>query len=308
MITVAGLSPSLDLTYLVDSLAPGSIHRPSEVVRCAGGKSLNLARAAAALGAEVEIVAVLGGATGEYLAGELRAEKVSVIEVPTSAETRTCVSIAAADTGQLTELYPLADPIPGEVWRTFHDRLAGILPDRPGWLAINGSPPRGLPPESLAELIGLARRSGVRVAVDTHGPALAASVEAGPDLIKVNRFEVAELLGRDADGDLVVMAEAVRDRGIGTVVITDGDRGSVALDGQDRWRAPAPTDRGRFPVGSGDSFLGGLLSALDRGADLAAGLRLAAGAGTANALVPGPARFRTEEARRIAGALRLEAW
>ena len=43
MITVAGLSPSLDLTYLVDSLRLGAIHRPTAVVRCAGGKALNMA-------------------------------------------------------------------------------------------------------------------------------------------------------------------------------------------------------------------------------------------------------------------------
>jgi fructose-1-phosphate kinase PfkB-like protein len=90
------------------------------------------------------------------------------------------------------------------------------------------------------------------------------------------------------------------------VLITDGEHGSVAVGDQGRWRAPAPADRGRFPVGSGDSFLGGLLSVLDRSDDLAAAIRVATGAGTANALIPGPARFRTDDVRRIADELTLE--
>lgn len=306
MITVAGLSPSLDLTYLVDALTPGAIHRPTEVVRCAGGKSLNLARAAAALGAEVEIVAVLGGVTGDGLADQLLAAGVAVTAVSTPAETRTCVSIADVETGRLTELYPPAEPLPPDVWRQFHDRLLGALGRRPGWLAITGSVPRGLAPEALAEVIRSAQAAGVRVAVDTHGPALAAAVAERPALVKINRYEVAELLGAEPAGDLLERAEAVRQRTGGTVLITDGEHGSVAIDDHGRWRVPAPAERGRFPVGSGDSFLGGLLSVLDRSDDLAAAIRVATGAGTANALIPGPARFRTEDVRRIADELTLE--
>ncbi|WP_161606107.1 1-phosphofructokinase family hexose kinase [Microlunatus speluncae] len=306
MITVAGLSPSLDLTYLVDSLTAGSIHRPTEVVRCAGGKPLNLARAAAALGAEVEIIAVLGGTTGEDLAQQLRAAGVAVTTVPTPAETRTCVSIADAETGRLTELYPRAEPIPGDVWRLFHDQLEAALVRRPGWLAITGSIPLGLPPEALAELVRTARGAGVRVAVDTHGPALAAVIEERPELVKINRYEVAELLGTTPEGELITRAETVRQRTGGTVLITDGEHGSVAIDDHGRWRVPAPAERGRFPVGSGDSFLGGLLSVLDTSDDLVAAIRTATGAGTANALIPGPARFRADDVSRIAEQLTLE--
>ena len=46
MITVLLLSPSLDVTYLVDEVTVGEIHRPHTVLRSPGGKGLNLARAA----------------------------------------------------------------------------------------------------------------------------------------------------------------------------------------------------------------------------------------------------------------------
>lgn len=300
MITVAGLTPSVDLTYLVDHLAPGSIHRPTAVLRCAGGKPLNLARAAAALGADVAVVAVLGGGTGDWLSAELRRAEIAVRAVPTPALTRTCVSVSAADSDELTEFYEYADPIPDEVWVELRTALAAELDRRPGWLAISGGPPRGLPATALAELAELAHERGRLVAADTHGASLAPLLDTGPALVKINRTEAADVLGIEPQGELAEMAAALRSRTGGTVVLTDGAAGSVGLDGSGRvFRAPAPARRGRFPVGSGDSHLGGLLTALDRGDGLDAALRLATAAGVANAQIPGPARFDLELVKEL---------
>lgn len=291
MITVAGLSPSLDLTYLVDSLELGQIHRPSEVVRCAGGKPLNLARAAAALGAEVQVVAVLGGTTGTFCADQLLAAGIGVAVVSTPAETRTCVSIAAADRSDLTELYPAASPITEDVWAEFATVVADRLALQPGWLAISGGPPRGMSPEQLAQLVDLGHSAGAQVAVDTHGPALPLIMTRRPELVKINRYEAAELLGVEADGDLLEMAAAIRELTGGRVVLTDAVAGSVALDETGGVRIGTVSRVGAYPVGSGDSFLGGLLSGLDAGLPLRTALATASAAGTANALVPGPALF-----------------
>ena len=304
MITVAGLTPSVDLTYLVDHLAPGAIHRPTAVLRCAGGKPLNLARAAAALGADVAVVAVLGGGTGEWLRSELRRAEIEVRTVPTPALTRTCVSISAADSDALTEFYEYADPIPEDVWVELRGALTTELDRRPGWLAIAGGPPRGLPATALAELAELAHERGRLVAADTHGASLAPLVDTRPALVKINRNEAADLLGVEPGGELVQMATALRSRTGGTVVLTDGAAGSVGLDRSGRvFRAAAPARRGRFPVGSGDSYLGGLLTALDRGEELDAALRLATAAGVANAQIPGPARFDPELIRELVADL-----
>nr|WP_275588542.1 PfkB family carbohydrate kinase [Microlunatus panaciterrae] len=281
----------MDLTYLVESLRLGAIHRPTSVVRCAGGKSLNLARAATAVGADVTVVAILGGQTGTGLARSLAAAGIEVVAVDTPAETRTCVSIAAADTGELTEVYEYAPEIPVAVWQRFAAQTGEALAGRTGWLAVSGGAPSGLHPTALAELVRLGRRHGVKVAVDSHSAALPAAVDAGPDLVKVNRAEAADLLGLAVETELVRMAEAIRERTGGMVVLTDGDGGAVGVDDQGAVRVGLPPLRGRFPVGSGDSFLGGLLASLDAGGSLAESLALATACGVANALVPGPGQF-----------------
>lgn len=307
MITVAGLTPSVDLTYVVDHLELGRIHRPTGVARRAGGKPLNLARAAAALGADVSIVAVLGGWTGDWLAEELVRAGIAVQRVTTPVLTRTCVSISADDSAELTELYEYAEPIPAEVWAAARDALTAELATRPGWLVISGGPPRGLPPTGLAELAELAHHAGARVAADTHGASLVPLLHSRPELVKINRSEAAEVLGVEPSTPLGEMARRLRDKTGGMVVLTDGAAGSLGLDADGRaYAAAAPSLRGRFAVGSGDSYLGGLLTALDRGDDLAGALRLATAAGVANAQVPGPASFDVDLVAQLQTQISVE--
>jgi biotin operon repressor BirA-like protein len=138
------------------------------------------------------------------------------------------------------------------------------------------------------------------------GEALTAAVGRSPELVKVNRSEAAELLGCPEDSDLVEMATAIKVRSSGMAVLTDGVAGAVGCDGSRVLRARGPGVRGSYPVGSGDAFLGGLVAALDQGADLADGLALGMACGTANALIPGPGRLDRSTAYALAREITLD--
>lgn len=306
MLTVVGPSPSVDITYVVDEYRLGEIHRPTVVARCAGGKALNMARAASRLGAEVALVTLLGGATGSWIGEQLAVEGVATVAVATEVETRTCVSVSSTATGTLTEVYEHAPAVPPATWQTLVDELARLLPGNPGWLSTSGSTPKGLPDDEIAVLVRLGHQHGVRVAIDTSGPALGPALAERPDLVKINRAEAAAELGVDADGDLAAMATALHERTGGAVVLTDGADGALGLAGGQLVRARLAGVRGNFPVGSGDSFLGGLLARWDAGADLADCLRTAMACGAANALVPGAARFAASEAERLATLVEVQ--
>jgi sugar/nucleoside kinase (ribokinase family) len=55
-----------------------------------------------------------------------------------------------------------------------------------------------------------------------------------------------------------------------------------------------------YPVGSGDAFMAGLVTALDRGDAWEDARRLGLGAGAANAEMPGAARLDPDRARALA--------
>jgi fructose-1-phosphate kinase PfkB-like protein len=152
--------------------------------------------------------------------------------------------------------------------------------------------------DAVARSLVRARERGARIAIDTHGDALAAIVEGvRPELVKVNRHEAAAYLGLPAETDLLELAAGVRRRSGGDVVLTDGAAGSVALtrDGE-AWRAGRGSTFGAYPVGSGDCYLGGLLSALDAGESIDRALALAAACAGANAATPGAALFDVDVA------------
>jgi fructose-1-phosphate kinase PfkB-like protein len=326
MISFIAVSPSVDVTYLVDEFVEGGTFRPTAVFRVAGGKALNAARAARVLGASVRAVAILGGSGGEFIRQDLAAAGVPLEVVAASAETRSCMSIASAASGLLTELYEHPSAVSAQDLETLHHILGRYA--EAGWWAISGGMPASVPVDELASLVRLGHSLGQKVVIDSSGVALAAALDARPDLVKVNRREAASALGVPLQTEVFDLALRIRDATGGRVVITDGANGSVAVDsvavdsvavdsvavdgassvdGESRWRATWTGAPGRYPVGSGDSYLGGLLAGLDRGDSLHVALRLAAGAATANALVPGAGVFAAEDAESIAAQVVIAA-
>lgn len=306
MIVVAAFSPALDTTYEVDELVLGAPHRPTTVVRVAGGKALNMARAASRLGADVVAVPVLGGHLGDLVDELLRAEGVRARPVRTDVDTRVCVSVASTTAGTLTELYEHPVPVP----ETAVDAVLAVVADELGagdWLSVSGGMPRDARPGLLAALARTAASAGARLALDTHGPALREVLDARVPvaLLKVNRAEAAGALGLPGATDLGELVTGLLTLTGGAVVVTDGVEGALAADGTGRWHAGLPAVAGGQPVGSGDSFLGGLVAALDAGAGLQEALATATGAAAANAEVPGAGAFAAERARELAGLVRV---
>ncbi|MEA4942802.1 MAG: PfkB family carbohydrate kinase [Propionicimonas sp.] len=291
MITCLGLSPALDISYGLPEVEVGRIHRPSWVVELPGGKSLNVARALAVLGQPVRAIAPLGGPVGQVMAEALVAAGIEVEQVPVSA-TRRCVSAFSQNDGSATEFYEPALPLDDAAWQRLCTAVEHI---DGGWLAVSGSVPADRV-GPLADVVAAASARGVRVALDVHGPALAAVLAAAPiAVVKVNRAEAVDLLG---DGPAAALAGGLRRAGAGLAVVTDGATGAVALgeDGGALWATPGQP--GRYAVGSGDCFLAGLLAELCAGGELRAALALATAAAAANTRVPGAARFTRADVDR----------
>ena len=309
-IAALSASPSLDITYVVDELTLGAIHRPTSVIRVAGGKALNAARAATTLGADVTVVAMLGGDIGSVVERGAVASGVHISRVDIAAETRSCVSVLSVASGGLTEIYEHPTAVSATEWAAALARTDVVLASGVRWLLVSGGMPAQLGDEALGEVLALAARRGVSVALDSHGPALRAALSAGsPALLKVNRAEAAEVLGRSVDSPLVDLAFELRERTNGLVVVTDGVGGAIGVSADSACHVSLTGHTGAFPVGSGDSFLGALVVALDRNPDggesLEAAMRLGTAAATANAMLPGAALFERAAAEALLPDVRV---
>ena len=307
MITALAASPSLDVTYIVADYRLGGIHRPESVIRVAGGKTLNAARAATLLGADVHTIALLGGSLGAAVLAGAERDGVSVHPIATESETRACVSVSSLASGALTEVYEHPSIVTTAEWTAALEAVVTALRARPGWLLISGGMPASLGTDALAGLLAAAAETGVHVALDSHGAALVAALEtAAPALLKINRAEAAEALGLAVDTPLIELARALHRTTQNAVVITDGVGGAIGVDaGGAALHVSLDGHTGAFPVGSGDSFLGALVVALDAGESLAYALRGATAAGAANAGGPGAAVFSRADYDALLPAVRL---
>ena len=303
MIVCVAANPSIDKLFEVDLVRPGEIHRPSAFVQVPGGKGLNVARAARSLGAEVHATGILAGFAGQWLEEALVAEGVHGTFAWAEGETRASLSVADAASGGLTEFYERGDDVGLDGWERLEAVVAGVA-NGAAWMTMSGNLPIGAPDEGYARLIGVARSAGVRTALDAREVALEQGIAARPDLVKVNAEEAGLLLSTEivTESEALATAEAIRGRldDHGVAIVTRGAEGAVVAMPDGSGLAGRLFEKGPYPVGSGDSFLGGLVTALERGDGWRDALRLALGAATANAEMPGAGRLDPIRAQELA--------
>ena len=291
MIVCLAANPSIDRLFGVDRLTPGGIHRPTEFAQVAGGKGLNVARAASALGAEVRAVALLGGHAGRWIAEQCEREGIELAAAWAQAETRSSLSVAEADQG-LTEFYEHGSAVTLEEWRGFAELAARHLPQA-GWATVSGSLPPGAPADGYLPL-DPGRPQRVRQPRAGHRR------PTGAGEGECRRGRAADRLGRRArrGTDAARGRRRRRDR---------HPRPRRRGHGRPGWKRAGRLRRRRRPLPGGKRrrLPGRAGGGARRRRRLGHALRAAIGAGAANAEQPGAGRLDPERARAIADSVRL---
>ena len=309
MLLVITPNPSLDRTMVFHDLRLGGVYRTDEVLVTAGGKGLNVARAARTLGQAALVCGPLSGHTGEHVA-HLAAEEGLLCRWTShgAGETRTCILVvnpAGGDATVLNEAGPTLGPRP---WAAFTNDVLEASASADLCL-LSGSVPPGVPAAALGDLAAALQALGRRVLVDTSGPALAAVVAARVWGVKVNATEAGALLGRpitDVRAAQVAVNE-LRAQGVELALVSLGALGCVAASAAGCWWARPPLVPVVSSVGSGDTLLAGLATGLLRGMPLPEALRLGVACGTADVLTAEPGRIALAEVERLAADVVVEA-
>ena len=274
MITVFG-SINLDLVTPVARLpGPGETIATTHYNTYAGGKGANQALAAARAGAKVTMVGSVGeddfanialaplAEAGVNLAGVVRRPGhtgIAMISVDPSGENQ----IVAANG---VNLGSLATQLKGdEAWGT---TLLLQMETEPveNWAAIRAAHERGV-------------RTILNVAPAAPVPGNVLEIL---DVLVVNELEATWLAAALGTGgnDAMATAERIVDAGTGTVIVTLGEAGAIARTADGGWRVGVPPIDVIDTVGAGDSFVGSLAAALDRGYELPVALHRGAIAGS----------------------------
>ncbi|MEU0141957.1 1-phosphofructokinase [Streptomyces albidoflavus] len=284
MIVTLTPNPSLDRAYELPSLDRGAVLRATRDRVDPGGKGVNVSRAVAAAGHRTVAVVPLGGPEGALLARLLGEHGIEAAGVPVAGSTRVNITLVEPDS-TLTKVNAAGPELSAAeaeaLLEAVRARAAGA-----DWIACCGSLPRGLGPEWYAQLVARAHRAGLRVALDTSGRALGATLAEEPDVVKPNAEELAEAVGRPIAtvGEAVKAAGELRERGARAVLASLGADGQLLVDATGTWFGHAGPVAVRSNVGAGDASLAGFLAAGGRGP---AALAAAVAHGTAAVQLPG---------------------
>lgn len=284
MILTITLNPALDKLVSADELIIGEANRVEILSALPAGKGIDVAKVLRDLACEVCVTGFLGGSVAPVFTDCFDKEGIRNAFVPIAGATRTNMQIFGRG-GQRTELLEKGPTINGEEWAALLDRVDALLPACEA-CAICGSAPGGVSPLMVRDLIRRVKAAGKITVVDVSGALLHAAVGEAPHLIKPNRREMAELMGRESPTpeEVRAYAHALVEQGIAYVLVSLGRDGAMLVCREGVWRASAPDVPVKSTLGCGDTMVASLLLSLCERQTPAEMLRRATALSSANAM------------------------
>ena len=259
-------SANIDLSFQAERLPqPGETVAGRSLHQCMGGKGANQAVAAARLGARVAFIACVGDdGFGEQAIAAYDAEGIETSNVrrvagqPTGTaailvddNAENCIVVVAGANGELDA-----------------ERVAAASE------TINACDlllcQLETPIEAAVEAFSLARTVNTRTLL-TPAPAKHVTDEllGLVDFCLPNQTEISQLAGMsiESEADAIRGAQSLRDRGVGTVLLTLGKRGVLVVDDAGATPIAANNVEAIDTTGAGDAFTAAFAVAISEGFD-----------------------------------------
>ena len=302
-------NPAIDLSASTEHVVPVRKVRCSTVRRDAGGGGINVARVVRRLGSEVTAIYPAGGSTGQLVRRLLDRENVRSVAMDVAEETREDFTVVEERTRNQYRFVMPGPVLTQQEWRrclNAVDRMAALPP----LVVCSGSLPPGLPDDFYARIARIAKARGSKLILDTSGKPLAAALQEGVFLVKPNLRELREFANAPLEDEQSWIAEGRRliaAGGTEIVALTLAERGALLITRDGALHARAPDIETVSAVGAGDSFVGGIVSALARGYGITEAFRWGVAAGSAAVLNEGTELCHAPDVTRLYDEVKTSA-
>jgi 6-phosphofructokinase 2 len=302
------LNPALDVLTSIDKVSDTHKMRCGAVIKHPGGGGVNVARVLHRLGANCVAAYLAGGVTGERHHKLMSAEKVRCHVMPIADETRESFSVRETSSGNDFRFVLPGPNISAAEYEALFDYVAQHMPKK--FLVISGGLAPGVPDNFYARLATLAKQHGVRVVLDTNGPALAEALKVGVYLFKPSLRELRDLTGQDLPDEEAQIAAArqmIESGQTEIVALSLGAEGALVVSAHEHWRASAIQVDVQTTIGAGDSFVAGMVWALSREDSFLKAFQFGMASGAAALLAPGTSLSQAADVHYLLPQVVVEA-
>lgn len=295
MITTVTMNASLDKAYFMKNVIEnGTVMRVDSARTSAGGKGVNVARAASLCGAKVQATGLTGGFNGQQLEALLDKDGIPHRFCHVEGETRCCINILDEGYGSTEYLEPGC-----EVSESEEEKFMKMFPDvirESDVVTISGSLPRGMKKDIYGRMIAIAKEMGKMVILDTSGETLKKGILSCPTLVKPNQDEIEQIFDVKIHSkeEVIRYAKKIHETGIPYVVISLGKDGALLVCEDGIYQGRPPKVEAVNTVGCGDSMVGAFAVAFERKYAPKDALRYAVAVAAANAISPKTGDFDPE--------------
>jgi 1-phosphofructokinase len=298
MVVTVTMNPALDKTAETDEIVAGGLNRLFNVVLDAGGKGINVSKMIAALGGSSIATGFLGGGTGAQLEQMLNMPGIEPDFIRIAFQTRTNLKVHSKESG-ITEFNEPGAELAPEDMPALKEKLLGRA--RPGSVFVfAGSLPRNAPADTYKQLILAVKAKGAAAFLDADGEAFRLALEAEPDFIKPNKYELLQYFGVAGEPSLMECAKLCRrlTGKTGRAALSRGAEGAIFVSAEETLYAPGLKIRALSTVGAGDSMVGAFAYAAQKAMRFrdTAALAMAASAGACTTEGTKPPSRETVEA------------
>lgn len=256
MIITVTMNPAIDKTVDILRLERGELNRIQHVELDAGGKGINVSKTIKELGGESIATGFLGGNGGRIIEDVMKQYGICTDFIQIQGETRTNLKVVE-QTGEVTELNEPGPAVGTDDVNALIQKLEGYA--NPETLfVLAGSIPAGMDADIYKRITERVHEKGAKVLMDADGALFLNALEAGPDMLKPNRFELEEFYHVDycaSIQELVAMGRRLLKEDAHMMAISMGRQGAVFLNQDHAFRCPGLSVKTHSTVGAGDAMV-----------------------------------------------------
>jgi len=259
MIITVTMNPAVDKTVEVETLQCGELNRLENIINDAGGKGINVSKTIKALGGSSLATGFIGGSSGMSIENVLNKMQIKCDFVHIDAQTRTNMKVVEKS-GRVTELNEPGPQITKSDMQKLINKLENYAKEDTLFI-FAGSVPNSVDKNIYKLLIEKIKKKGSKVFLDADGELFTQALEAKPNIIKPNRFELETLYkmeNKASENELIDMGKKLLDGGIDLVVISLGKEGALFLNKDKVLKCDALKVEAHSTVGAGDAMVAAL--------------------------------------------------